>query len=352
MPPKVNRARRNNCPKRLAPRSILQYKIGPQFSPTRHHLSVVGPSGEFVQPRLEARVDRGFDNVDGQWIGYKRNYITVVAAFQLEGNFDRDAYLVCLDTLTPVKAFHLRLIAHHVDSTVEMGLTQHTAKRDRGPQYQPPVYAAVPSELPSHTVISRSANIRNPLKIHEHNRIFFAEIRNPDPGSVLATYPKGPVAKVARYERIQFATLNQCDRSSMMNKGAVLEVQLLADTGDKMHVVASTSTPSLIVRGRSPVNYQEARPAVQYPPKRPPESSSTETRSTSAESSANIFKHMPVAKATPPRKAAKPLNSPVPSPQPTPAQALLASLSVTYEEFKQEMHRIQRNLGFHPLLFE
>lgn len=78
--------------------------------------------------------------------------------------------------------------------------------------------------------------------------------------SILSTYPEGRIATVARYERIQFSTSINYRKSSMVNRHFILKVELLGLLDDgKYAVLASTETQPLVVRGRSPSNYQMAR---------------------------------------------------------------------------------------------
>lgn len=268
---KGGKSRLDKKKKKLAPRSSLQFKVGPSFSGTTHFQTLYASSSNCtIVPNISARVDRGFDKLDGEWVGYKRNYFTLVAAFQFKNSpedlIERETFYIIEDGIREeIECFALKLVAKCHEDETPVPLVQHTAKRDRGPQTVPPIYPAIPSHLPRHEVIREVANIRNNNKIDKYNQLFFApdvKMGNQAPiGSILRTYPDGlEVAKVAKYERIQFSSSESHKRTAMTNKHSILEVQLIAvlDNDDEV-LLASTKTPPLVVRGRSPSNYHIAR---------------------------------------------------------------------------------------------
>ena len=87
---------------KIAPRSSLQFKLGPPYQQQHLHAPVYSLNKAVeVTPILTARIDRGFDNVQESWIGYKRNYFTSVASFQIYADdlisvddFIQDKYFV------------------------------------------------------------------------------------------------------------------------------------------------------------------------------------------------------------------------------------------------------------------
>ena len=101
------------------------------------------------------------------------------------------------------------------DEDVAISLIQHTAKRDKGPQFPPPIYPAVPSELPDHETVKVSCNKRNNNKIETMNKIFtlignYYQEYNLDSykdQSILKSYPSQSISKVARFERINSPAL-------------------------------------------------------------------------------------------------------------------------------------------------
>ncbi|CUM53715.1 uncharacterized protein AC631_00745 [Debaryomyces fabryi] len=256
--------------RKVAPRSGLQFKVGPSFENTTLYRPIfITSTNENVFPFVNARIDRGFENHGGEWIGYKRNYFTLVSCFEFDGvspeTFFTEKFHILNDVgeLENISCFALRLVSRCSEDESVVNLIQHTAKRDRGPQYLPPVFPAISGYLPSHSIIKQASNIRNGDKIDQYNRMFYldtATLQKCMDASILSTYPEGRIATVARYERIQFSTSINYRKSTMVNRHFILKVELLGLLDDgKYAVLASTETQPLVVRGRSPSNYQMAR---------------------------------------------------------------------------------------------
>lgn len=255
--------------RKVAPRSGLQFKVGPSFESTTLYRPIfITSTNENVFPFVNARIDRGFENHGGEWIGYKRNYFTLVSCFEFDGintdTFFKEKFHILNDLgeLENISCFALRLVSRCSEDDSVVNLIQHTAKRDRGPQYLPPVFPAVSGYLPSHSIIKQASNIRNGDKIDQYNRLFFLDNATLQKGlhsSILSTYPEGRIATVARYERIQFSASLNYRKSAMVNRHFVLKVELLGLLDDGYAVLASTETQPLVVRGRSPSNYQMAK---------------------------------------------------------------------------------------------
>lgn len=254
--------------KKVAPRSSQQFKVGPKFKDTEVNRKIfITSSDELVIPILSARVDRGFDLIDDEWIGYKRNYFTLVASFKLLDKdyklFYKEKFHVLNDNdkCLNISCFALRLVSTCCEEDVEVNLIQHTAKRDRGPQYLPPIFPAIPGDLPSHSIIKQSSNIRNDSKIDQFNKLFFVNVENIakedlSSDAIINTYPEGNITTVARYERMQFSTSINYRKPALVNRHFILKVELLGVLEDGRYtVLAGIESPPLIVRGRSPSNY-------------------------------------------------------------------------------------------------
>lgn len=247
---------------KLAPRSSLQFKVGPQFIPTVVKNPIFTSNNKELIPIITPRIDRGFEKIGDEWIGYKRNYFTLVCAFHFQNqtyqNFFSDNYhVIDKGKSVQIKYFALRLISKSADDNSLVSLVQHTAKRDRGPQNSPSDFAAIPSDLPNHEVIRNSANVRNSNKIAKLDQLFYFDnsISN---YPALKSYPiDSKITKVARYERIQFSSSINYKKPSSNNKKFKLSVELIGNIGDSNFItLAYTETPPLIVRGRSPSNYE------------------------------------------------------------------------------------------------
>lgn len=256
---------------KLAPRSSMQFKVGPRFCKTVQTTLLYGSHQKRLKPFIQARIDRGFDNQNGYWIGYKRNYFTLVTCFNFHNlSFAEFASqkLVMLNedmSMSPVKHLALRIVARCSEDNTEVKLVQHTAKRDRGPQSSPSVHPAVPGKLPDHDLVRRAANIRNGLKIQQLQHIFSYEkptTRNKKRLKKmigLEHYPEQTIARVARYERVQFCSSINNKRPPTSTKHFKLFVELIGipeDDGDSV-VIARTETAPLVIRGRSPSSYKD-----------------------------------------------------------------------------------------------
>ncbi|KAK6462652.1 hypothetical protein DFJ63DRAFT_335966 [Scheffersomyces coipomensis] len=305
--------------RKVAPRSTDLFRVGPQFSETRHHQEIYCKGNDVeVNPILEARIDRGFEiGENGNWIGYKRNYFTLVSAFTLENfNFERfmnnkfytfeknrNGTTSSNGINTPntangnghhnhhphlqqhslnhhlhpskveISYFAIRLVAKCSDDDVSISLIQHTAKRDKGPQFPPPIYPAVPGDLPDHETVKASCNKRNGNKIESMNKVFYFDrneyyhhinLNSMKDDSILKNYPSDSIAKIARFERIQFTSSIRIKSASANSRYFTLHVELLGIIEDEdMQIqpilLSSIETPPLIIRGRSPSNYHKDR---------------------------------------------------------------------------------------------
>lgn len=238
-------------------------------------------------PSLDARIDRGFEvGENGNWIGYKRNYFTLVLSFTLD-NFDQEKFLqskfYTFDKnraaasgavgapKVDISYFAIRLVAKCSDDDVSISLIQHTAKRDKGPQFPPPIYPAVPGDLPDHDTVKSSCNKRNGNKIENMNKIFYFDrldyyndnnIDSMKNDTILKNYPSDLIAKVARFERIQFTSSIRVKSTTVNLRYFTLNVELLGIVEDEdMQIqpllLSLIETPPLIIRGRSPSNYHK-----------------------------------------------------------------------------------------------
>lgn len=231
-------------------------------------------NGKPVSIKLNARIDRGFDEEDGEWICYRRNYMSLCAAFDVVEHIDSGLQLTPRypssqifisndpDSLDACLYFVLRVEARVCGSESLATLVQHTAKRNPGSQTEPSDVVLFPGKLPPHTFIRDSANVRCPSKLE---RIFNTchitarDQRGFSPGQkvFLKHYPgleDSSVAQVARFERLQFQFIQRCRRESCKYR---LRVILLAKTArrDDLVEIASSYTPEVVVRGRSPASY-------------------------------------------------------------------------------------------------
>lgn len=270
--------------RRVAPRRADLFRVGPPFSDTTEHRPIFrADTHERLNPHIEARIDRGFESAaNGKWIGYKRNYFTLVVAFDL--GIDMDAFtgtkfytsrnLTVGSEDVPIEYFALNIDVKCSDPDAQVSLVQHTPKRDKGPQNPPPVFPAVPGRLPDHETVKESCNKRNDTKLELMNKIFNFDrneycsqrrLSQDDDQSILSTYPQSKIARVARFERIQFTKSIRTKATTMQHKYFKLHAELVGIVGSGLEqqqlVLASVKTPGLLVRGRSPSKYHTKKPS-------------------------------------------------------------------------------------------
>lgn len=299
---------------RIAPRSTLQFKVGPPFKSCGRIREVIcNENQEVLNLKMRQRIDRGFDHIGEEWVGYKRNYFTLVSAFEVNGwNYEDLLKYSFSTTILPLSSdntdgISLKVLYFAVkikatdDNDNEIQLVQHTAKRDKGPQFTPDICPLIPSKLPNHQVIREASNVRNVNKKKKFDPIFHFykdQFKNQyDNESLCSSYPENCIKKVARFERVQFSASNSVERHFDQLRffklhvimGVVVAeqdlkpfiddcnnktVSSLIESSDEV-VLANGSkgrflylekmeTPALIIRGRSPSNYT---PVDYLPPK-------------------------------------------------------------------------------------
>lgn len=301
---------------RIAPRSTLQFKVGPPFKSCGKLRDVICyETGEQLNLKMRQRIDRGFDHIGEDWVGYKRNYFTLVSAFEVNGwCFEELLKYSFSTTISPCPANNLdnnevdlKILYFAVkikatdDNNNEIQLVQHTAKRDKGPQFTPDICPLIPSKLPNHQVIREASNVRNINKKKKFDPIFhfYRDQLKTQYGkeSLCSSYPDNCIKKVARFERVQFSASNSVERHFDQNRFFKLHVILGAVVSEddiKPHIgelnnkvtaqlfessdevvfsngsrgrflyLEKKETPALIIRGRSPSNYT---PVNYLPPK-------------------------------------------------------------------------------------
>ncbi|KAL6944369.1 hypothetical protein ACO0RG_001105 [Hanseniaspora osmophila] len=284
-----NTAKRPNSQGRVPPRSFLLYKAGPVFAnATKYHQIVTAQSHTKVNVEIMSRIDRGFDFEEGSWTGYKRNYFSLVAGFEVSniesGTFLDENYCVEINgSFLPVEYFATKITAGAIVENVEMPLVQHTAKRTNGIQSAPQIQAVIPSSLPSPQIIRETSNIRSSAKVEKYaselylDKSISAELLEKKE-SIISNYPKGNIQKFAKYERIQFRSSDQIKKNAQFNNfftlfsilGVVIKGNVVSLAEQENGVVqpvymehdnctfvpiTSKATPPLMVRGRTPSSY-------------------------------------------------------------------------------------------------
>lgn len=242
-------------------RSKEFYKIGPMFKRTCQNFALLDPDGQQLYAVISARFDRGFKNLNSDWLAYRRNYFTLSSAFSLiykdESTFGQvPSFAVYSQDKRRVLSFAIRITALRICSDgdmEELPLVQHTAKRDKGPREAPPIMPAVPGLLPDHNFMRNNTHYRSSARLQKIEPYFFRDKQNL--GDFVKYYPDGDkVAQVVLHDRVQFTTAGGGGGSQICK--AV--VQLIATLDDNQsYVLAWSETDPFILRNRSPGNYYD-----------------------------------------------------------------------------------------------
>ena len=213
-------------------------------------------SNQTIIPRIDARMDKNLMWVDGQWTCYRRNYITIQVHYTLDPNIVEMPLHVDIGDgrgLRMVKALGVSLAATMDEERGKpIGLIQHTAKRDRGPQLEVTIAKLPPlspqSQMPPYHGTCRTNGPILPLQ--------------QDGDHQNATIP--PQGQHT-FERIQFkqATANNGRRRAQQQFYHIM-VELHADLRERAtdkedwHKVAHKMSDAMVVRGRSPGHYKDS----------------------------------------------------------------------------------------------
>ncbi|KAI9287802.1 hypothetical protein BC943DRAFT_378473 [Umbelopsis sp. AD052] len=200
-------------------------------------------------PRVDAKIDRGFFLADGDWTCYRRNYFQLSATFSIDGLGSYNEHEIpCLvdfnGRLHRVQQFMLGISSHMYNSRDKViDLIQHTAKRDRGPRNTPPL---VPITA----------------------------------GGDLRLSSIGTTQTIATFERVQFKTAtanNGRRRAAQQYHILCVEVYAQTEAGQQIKICVAESE-RLVVRGRSPGHYNDhnVRYSTQYSRKQASEAAQTD----------------------------------------------------------------------------
>ncbi|SEI30851.1 YALIA101S01e09098g1_1 [Yarrowia lipolytica] len=262
---------------KLAPRSKSLYKTGPPFVSAQQAVALCSADGTPATIRLHARLDRGFEEENGSWICYRRNYMSLCAAFDIVEHsivpmtppYPTGPVYIASGPHENAQClyFVLRVEARVCSTNAPATLMQHTAKRDPGSQAAPSDTILFPGKLPPHEFIRDTANVRCPKRLEEifdQVNLTLTEQANLSKTQVqfLETYPdanKAAISRVARFERLQFQFIHRSRREGCKYR---LRVNLMAMIShNNVHdliEIASSHTPEIVVRGRSPASYTES----------------------------------------------------------------------------------------------
>ncbi|CAI4493998.1 CNT_collapsed_G0023990.mRNA.1.CDS.1 [Saccharomyces cerevisiae] len=115
---------------KIAPRSTLQFKVGPPFELVRDYCPVVeSHTGRTLDLRIIPRIDRGFDHIDEEW--YQRLKRQIVIWILLKSSFDLLVEDSSVESRLRVQYFAIKIKAKNDDDTEINLVQQYSETRQR-----------------------------------------------------------------------------------------------------------------------------------------------------------------------------------------------------------------------------
>ncbi|EZF72555.1 hypothetical protein H105_05442 [Trichophyton soudanense CBS 452.61] len=225
-----------------------------------------------VRPDINAKIHKGFFQVDGKWTCYRRNYFSLSCSFTLRPWIQMQSstpYIQLSNGTTPrVKSFAMAIsaVVHGQENEVRE-LVQHTPKRDKQSERRPGKVSLEPQPPPSLMLNA------GPVSNGHHHMAFSMPPQSPmhfDCGSAFGSGHSQAVQTAPTshtFERIQFqkATANNGKRRAQQ-QFYQLVTELYADVSDpnsksspQWILVARRLSYPMVVRGRSPGHYKDGR---------------------------------------------------------------------------------------------
>ncbi|KAK2759352.1 hypothetical protein FQN54_002830 [Arachnomyces sp. PD_36] len=215
-----------------------------------------------INPEIQAKIHKGFFQVDEKWTCYRRNYFAVSCSFSLKPWVPNAPLYLQLPNHTTenIRSFSMSISAVvNTQDSETRELVQHTPKRDKQSERKPGKVTLQPNQPPS-LVLSHAAP----------SHLGFAA--PPTSGIYSHPYPSPPQPSQPptqhTFERIQFqkATANNGKRRAQQQYYNLV-VELYAEisnpigNGVDAHWVkiAKRLSHPMVVRGRSPGHYKDGR---------------------------------------------------------------------------------------------
>ncbi|OJD17831.1 hypothetical protein AJ78_02072 [Emergomyces pasteurianus Ep9510] len=248
-------------------RSSQSSPEAPPFSDTNVLYSVFTSSHQTINPEIQAKIHKGFFQVDEKWTCYRRNYFSVSCSFSLRPWTQSSPLYVQLPNSNPqiVRSFAMSISAVvNAQENETRELVQHTPKRDKQSEKKPGRVTLQPQQPPS-LVTNHASSVGA-------NHISFAAPPHPsgmqlDYGPSYGAAQQAPQPPTSHtFERIQFqkATANNGKRRAQQqyyNLVVELYAEILTANGNDLQwvLIAKRLSHPMVVRGRSPGHYKDGR---------------------------------------------------------------------------------------------
>lgn len=221
-----------------------------------------------INPEIQAKIHKGFFQVDEKWTCYRRNYFSVSCSFSLRPWIPNvPLYLQHNHTTENIRSFSMSIsaVVNTQDNEIRE-LVQHTPKRDKQSERKPGKVTLQPNQPPP--LVLNHPSVSTP------NHLGFAA---PPPTSGMRmdyshAYPTPPQPTQPptqhTFERIQFqkATANNGKRRAQQqyyNLVVELYAEISNPIGNGIDTqwvkIAKKVSHPMVVRGRSPGHYKDGR---------------------------------------------------------------------------------------------
>lgn len=234
----------------------------PPFSDTVVTQPIVS-GNQTIKPEIQAKIHKGFFQVDEKWTCYRRNYFSVSCSFSLHPFTNSPVFVKLPDQhgTERIRSFSMSIAAivnaHHGENRE---LVQHTPKRDKQSERKPGRVALQPSQPPP-LVLGHGSSSNNQLGLSLGSQTGM------DYNSYTNTPQPSQPPTQHTFERIQFqkATANNGKRRAQQQYYNLV-IELYAEIANPMgssepqyiKIARRTSHP-MVVRGRSPGHYKDSQ---------------------------------------------------------------------------------------------
>lgn len=248
-----------------SPQSVTD---APPFNETIILHSVI-TNNQQIKPEIQAKIHKGFFQVDEKWTCYRRNYFSVSCSFSLKPWVPNAPLYLQLPNHTTeiIRSFAMSISAVvNTQDSETRELVQHTPKRDKQSERKPGKVTLQPNQPPS--LVLNHGSMATP------SHLGFAA---PPPTSSMRmdyshAYPTPPQPSQPptqhTFERIQFqkATANNGKRRAQQqyyNLVVELYAEISNPIGNGVDAqwvkIAKRLSHPMVVRGRSPGHYKDGR---------------------------------------------------------------------------------------------
>lgn len=239
----------------------------PPFNETIVLHSIVINNNTTIKPEIQAKIHKGFFQVDEKWTCYRRNYFSVSCSFSLRPWIPNvPLYLQLPNHTESIRSFSMSIsaVVNTQDNEIRE-LVQHTPKRDKQSERKPGKVTLQPNQPPplvlNHGSVSTPSHLGFGAPPASSMRMDYNHAYPTPP------QPTQPPTQHT-FERIQFqkATANNGKRRAQQqyyNLVVELYAEISNPIGNGVDAqwvkIAKRLSHPMVVRGRSPGHYKDGR---------------------------------------------------------------------------------------------